>query len=362
MKQFLPDRILSRVLAVLAAGLLLLAAGLVAACGDEASGEDVDTVLSQTFGGKTKVSSGRVNLQLNAKLQGGANVRDPIKVALTGPFESRGDKQVPKLDLELTATAAGQTLTAGVISTGTKGYVNFQGTDYRVPPKTFNQFAADLKRQDDNENNVPDLNDLGVDPRKWLENPKNEGTEEVGGVETIHVSSDVNTAKLVDDLDKLLGKTSELGLSRSQRQQLPQSLPENVKQQIREGIKNAKIDVYTGKDDKILRKLQVQLDFEVAKNLQTQTAGITAGNVEFTVEVSDVNKPQAIEEPKSARPLSELQQQLGALSALPGAGGGSGSGSGSGSSGQSPKTQRYLECVQNAQGVKEIDECSALLR
>jgi hypothetical protein len=168
----------------------------------------------------------------------------------------------------------------------------------------------------------------------------------------------VNTAKLVDDLDKLLGKTGQLGLSRQQRQQLPQSLPESVKKQIRDGVKGAKIDVYTGKKDKILRKLRVVLDFEVAKNLQTQTSGISAGNVDFTVEASDINEPQEIEAPKNARPLSELRQQLGAIGALPN-GGGTG---GSGSSGQSPKTRRYLECVQNAVGVKQIDACAALLR
>jgi hypothetical protein len=186
-KQFLPDRILSRLLAVFAAGLLLLAVGVIAACGDKASGEDVDSVLNQTFGGKQKVSSGRLDMELNAKLQGAQNLKDPVKVKLAGPFESRGDKKVPKLDLELTAGAAGQTINAGVISTGTKGYITFQGTDYQVPPKLYKQFETELKQQDDNQNNIPDLSDLGVDPRKWLENPKNEGTEDVGGVETIHV-------------------------------------------------------------------------------------------------------------------------------------------------------------------------------
>jgi hypothetical protein len=364
-KQFFPDRILPRLLAVITAALLLLAVGVIAACGGDSSGADVDSVLNQTFGGKKKISSGRLDMTLVADLQGASTPKEPVKVKLGGPFESRGEKQVPKLDLQLSATAAGQTINAGVISTGTKGYINFQGTDYQVPTKTFDQFKTELKRQDGNQNSIPALSDLGVDPRKWLEDPKNEGTEKVGGVDATHISSGVNVAKLVDDLDKLLGKTGQLGLSPQQRQQLPQSLPENVKSQIRDSVKDAKLDVWTGKEDKILRKLRVKLDFAVAKNLQTQTSGISAGKIDFTVETSEVNKPQQIEEPKSARPLSELRGQLSALGALSGGTGSSGSGSsgsGSGSSGESPKTRRYLQCVQSAQGVKQIDECSALLK
>lgn len=361
MKQFLPDRSPSRLLAILAAGLLLLGAGVFAACGSGSS-EDVDNVLNETFGGKKKVSSGRLAMQLNADLQGQATGGNPVKVRFAGPFESRGDKKVPKLDLEMTATLAGQTINAGVISTGTKGYINFQGTDYRIPPKLFDQFATELAKDDDSSTDIPGLSQLGVDPRKWLKDPKNEGTEEVGGTETIHISSDLDTTKFVDDLDKLLGKSNQLGLSKAEQQRLPKSLDENTKKQIRDSVKDAKLDIWTGKDDKILRKLRVQMDFDVAKSLQAQTSGIRSGKIDFTVEESEVNKPQQIEEPKNARPLSELQQQLQALSGLTGGGTTGGSGSSSGSGSNSPKTQRYLQCVQSAQGVKEIDECSALLK
>jgi hypothetical protein len=394
-KQFLPHGILPRLLAALSAALLLLGAGFVAACGDEASGEDLNTVLSDTFGGKKQIDSGRIDVDLTADLEGLPQAQDPINVKIGGPFESRGDKQVPKLDLEISAGAAGQTFTAGVISTGEAGYVSFQGTDYRIPPRLFNQFARELRRQDSSQNNVPDLNDLGVDPRKWLVDPKDEGTEEVGGVETIHISSDVDVDKLTEDLDDLLGKTGQLGLTREQRQQLPSRLPDTVKKQISESVKSASVDIYTGKEDKILRKLQVKLDFEVAKNLRSQTAGVSKGKVDFTVEVSEVNKPQKVEAPTQARPLSELQDQLNSLGALGGlgatgsSGSGSSNGSGSGSSGgassgsgqpttpgsggtlgsgggsssaDTKKTRRYLRCVEDAKGVDQINECSSLLK
>jgi hypothetical protein len=92
----------------------------------------------------------------------------------------------------------------------------------------------------------------------------------------------------------------------------------------------------------------------------------------LSLEIADINKPQSIEAPKSAKPLSELQKQLGSsgfgsLGSQGGSGSGSGS-SGSGSSGSSgagvsPEVQkRYLKCVQNAKGTSELNKCSDLLK
>jgi hypothetical protein len=380
----------ARVIALLAGVALLLSGAGLAACGGGGGGEDVNKVLDQTFGGKRKIKSGRLNLNLTAKLEGSPQLKGPISVKIGGPFENRGTNQVPKLDLDLTAgTGTQASLRAGVISTGTRGYVSFQGNDYLLPSNTFDQFRQELKRQAKTDSKQPQLSALGVSPRGWLENPKNEGTEDVNGVETIHVSSDVNVGKLLDDVNRLLKRTSDIGLSVQQRRQLPRSIPPSTRKQIIDSVKDAKLDVFTGKDDKILRKVQVKLDFEVAEALRVQTAGVKSGTVDFTAEVADVNNPQQINAPKRASPLSDLQRQLGTLGGLqsgttggssPGgsssggssSGGSSGGttgassgttlGTGGGSSANSPKTRRYLKCVQKANGVDEIKACADLLK
>jgi hypothetical protein len=382
---FLP-RTLTRPLALLVALALLLAGAALVACGGSGDNENVNQVLDQTFGGKRKINSGRLNMNVSAKFVGLPQVKDPVSVQISGPFENRGRNQVPKLDLELSAGAGSQgSLRAGVISTGEKGYVTVQGQTYELPPNTFGQFRQELARQAKSDNQQPELSALGVNPRSWLENPKNEGTEDLNGVKTIHVSSDVNVGKLIDDVNHLLGRTGQLGLSAAQRRQLPRSIPPSTRKQIIDSVKEAKIDVYTGKDDKILRKLQLKLDYEVAEALRSQTAGVKGGSVDFSVEVSDVNKPQSITAPKQARPLSELQQQLNSLGALGAAGGSSSGGSSSGSSGSSsggsgssssgtnlgtgggpsassPKARRYLKCLEKASGTSEIEACAKLLK
>src|SRR4029079_3704599 len=99
-----------------------------------------------------------------------------------------------------------QNFTAGVISTGDDGYISYQGTYYKVPDKTFQQFKRNFEQQQRKEakNKSPDLAALGIDAEKWLKNPKVEGTEEVGGAEATHISSDVNLEALLADLAGIL--------------------------------------------------------------------------------------------------------------------------------------------------------------
>jgi hypothetical protein len=345
---------------------------------DGNSDESVTSVLNQTFGGKTKINSGVLKMAVNADLEGVAQLQGPVSVKFGGPFESRGQRKVPKLDLDLTANTGGQTFTAGVTSTGERGYITFQGTDYALPASTFDQFKRELRQAKQSESGVPDLTALGVNPRNWLKDPTDEGTEDVNGVETIHIASGVDVAKLLADVDRLLGRTGRLGLTQAQQQQLPKSIPSSVKKQIEDAVQEAKLDVYTGKADKILRKVVVKLRFEVPQKLRSQASGLRSGTIGFTLDVADLNKPQTINAPKQARPFSELQQLLtaGGLGATGASSSGGGSSSGAASSTGSgtsipsganaqvdkAKARKYLKCLEDANTQDQLTGCSSLLK
>jgi hypothetical protein len=347
------------------------------------SGQNVTSVLNDTFGGKTKINSGVLKLVVNADLKGVTQLQGPVAVKLGGPFESRGKRKVPKLDLDLTATSGGQTFTAGVLSTGERGYINFQGDDYALQASTFDQFKRELQQAKQSESSIPDLTALGVNPRNWLKDPSDEGTEDVNGVEAVHITAGVDVAKLLADVDHLLSRTNlgRLGLTQAQQQQLPKSIPASVKKQIQDAVKEAHLDVYTGKKDKILRKLVVKLRFEVPAKLRSQASGLRSGTIDFTLEVADLNKPQTINAPKQARPFSELQRLLNAsgLGAAGASSSGSGSTSGAASSGSGTtggtsigtgagaqvdkaKARKYLKCLEDAGTQEQLTGCSALLK
>ena len=203
-------------LAVLAATLAAMLG--LAACGGDGGGsdEDASAVINQTFSSKKEVNSGKLDMNVTAELEGSgaaSQLDGPVSLKLAGPFQTRGDDALPEVDLDLSVSGGGQTFTAGALTTGDAAFISYQGTDYRVPESQFQRLKRQIERdarRDKNRNNNFTFAQLGINPRDWIENPKNEGTEEVGGAQTIHVTADVNVAAFVNDLDDLLGRASSL--------------------------------------------------------------------------------------------------------------------------------------------------------
>jgi hypothetical protein len=366
-------RPISVLLALIAAALAVC----LAACGGE-NGDSADArqVVKQTFEGQKRVDSGRLNLSMTANLRAtglaATQLKEPVVIKMTGPFQSRGENALPAMDLQLSATGSGADFSAGAISTGEKGYVTFQGKPYSVPDNVFARFKRGFEqqqKQDNQSSNNIDLKALGINPDTWLKNPKDEGSEDVGGATTTHVSSDVDLDALLKDVDSLLKRADKLGLSRQQLQQVPQGLNSQSRKQIKDSIKKAKVDIWTGKDDKTLRRLELDLSFELPPALQSQAQGVEGGDIKLDLEVADVNKPQDIKAPANPRPWSELQRQLpqstlggGLGGSSGGLGGSSGGSTGSGTGGSSSKrAQEYLKCVQKAQKPEDVTQCGSIL-
>ena len=335
---------------------LLLAVGLVAgACGggsdDEASSStDVNELLTKTFTGSKDVDSGNLDLNLKIEAEGGDTQLDgPVSISLAGPFQAQGDGKLPKFKLDAAFEGAGQSIKAGATSTGDKGYLAFQGTDYVVEDQVFEQFKAGFEEaQKQGSQEQQSFASLGMDPRKWLTDPKNEGEAKVGDEDTIKITGGVDVSALLDDINNALEKASALGLQGAG--QVPEKLTEEQKRQVTEAVKDPRVEIYTGKDDMILRRMVVNLGVD-------DSAGDASGTVAFDVSISDLNEDQDIAEPADAKPFSELLGQFGAL----GLGGSSGSGS-SGGGGSSEDLEKFSQCITEAgDDVEKARKCSDLL-
>ena len=384
---------------------VVLCASLLASCGggdDGGTDESAQQLINQTFSGEKKVDSGKVNMDLNAKLAAtgaaASQLEGPISLKLTGPFQSRGEDKLPEVDFDMTVSAGGQKFTAGAVTTTEEAFISYQGTDYKIPQAQFERYKRQVERDarsNNDQQNQFDLATLGVNPRTWLRNPKKEGEEEVGGAETVHVSADVRIGALLEDVNDLIRRAGRLGLD---EQQVPGRIPRNTMRQIEDSVRAAKFDLWTGKDDKIMRRLQIEFSFDTPEDLQSQAQGVEGGTVDMKVEIADLNEDQEITVPKDARPLSELQSQLGigALGLGEGLGGGSSGGSsgssgsgssgssggssgggssgssggsssgsdlgtGGGSGGTSQRSERYLQCLSDAKVPADIEKCSAIL-
>jgi hypothetical protein len=346
---------------------LALAALGLAACGSSGGGGDssgggggdssnAQVLLTQTFTGLHKIDSGKVNLQLNIDAQGDSSLRGPIKVSLTGPFASAGSGNLPRFDLALDAHAADQGITAGLTSTSDRLFVKLGGTAYEVPATLLTQLKQSFQQQSQQKSGSNSLSSLGIHPMNWLKDPSVVGSESVGGVDTEHVTAQIDVSALLDDVDGLLAKFHDkVPAGAAGTAQIPDKLPADTRQKIEAAIKSAKVDVWTGKDDKTLRKLALALSIEPS------SGSLKSATVDLSVEIDDLNAPQTIEAPSSVHPLSELLGQMQGL--LGGAGlGGSALGGSSSGSGSSKQVDAYAQCLQQAgSDATKIQQCAALL-
>jgi hypothetical protein len=337
---------LTRIRTVVAAlAIVLLIPAVVAGCGGGSSSNDEDPqqVLDETFNNPTKVTSGNLDISVSGSAEGDQS--GDFSASISGPFQSEGETSFPQLDLtaNVSGSSGGPSLSfdGSLIATKDNAYVEYQGQAYEVGTQAFQQFAqayeqAAKQNQGQSKSGENVLGQFGVDPKAWLTNVTNEGTTDVEGTDTIHIHGDANVEQIVSDIQKISEQTG----SAATQQVTPQQLD-----QLKSSVQDASIDVYSGTDDHLLRKLELSLSITPPAS---SGASVSSVNVDFSVTLSDVNQPQTITAPSNAKPISDLLGQFG-LPGLPGAGTGGFSipGGGGSSSGGGP-SQAYFECIQKA--------------
>ena len=276
---------------------------------------DTDQLLKDTFGRKQPVSSGRLALAVNVDADGVAGLPSPLKIGLKGPFRTQKQGGKPAFDFDLSLGSKDGSVTLGAISAGGKSWLTVAGRAFTLQDSAFDS----LVKGDPSTGAPPvDLSTFGVDPRRWLRDPKQAGTEDLDGDRVIHLTSDVDTEPLVADLDSLLGRAGGVsgaaaGISAAQRKELVKA------------ITGANVDIWTGEKDHKLRRIKVDVDLK--------TPSGEKGTIELDLGVSQIDQKQAIGPPANPRPIAELTSALATLAARAGSGSAGGSGAASGSTG-----------------------------
>ena len=341
---------------------LALSVALVAGCGGgtapepASSSTDVNTLLRDTFRNFAKIKSATLTAKLAVEGQG-----QSVGATLSGPFESQGAGRLPKFQLDASLTSGAQSFAAGATWTGEKGFVNVQGTAYELSGALAKQLQAGYEqaaKQGGKQGGGNAAALLGVDFSKWLENGRNAGSAQVNGTHTIKVTGDADVAQVIDDLQRVAEKAKTLNLPGAT--QVPQKITPEQRRQIVAAVKKLAIEVYTGADDRILRRLVVVADL-------ADPASKSVSHLSFDLTLDKVGDPQSFQAPKDAKPFSELMKMAGRLNGVGGAlGGAPGSGSGSGSAGSgaasSDAVEKYARCVTDAKGDQaKAQKCAGLL-
>jgi hypothetical protein len=340
----------------------------VAGCGSDDdsgdSGEDPQTVLDETFNNDTKVTSG--DLSLTASVSAGGDQGGNFDFTLGGPFQGDAEDEaaIPQLDWEVSATGegAGQSIdfSGGLVVTADNAYVEYNGEAYEVGADEFAEVKEQFESQaatasGDAEGTFQeqcataieqaggDPSACDFDPAEWLTNETNDGTADVAGTETIHIAADADVDQMLTDIGNLASSVpgaAEQGFDPAQLGSLSGA------------VTAASIDVYSGAEDKVLRKLEANLTIDPSA-VVPEGVSVPVEDIEisFAVEIAGLNEDQTIEAPADARPIDELLGDAGidpsALGGVPGT---------------SESGDAFQECMQQATTAEEINACAAELQ
>lgn len=326
----------------LLAAVLLAAAWAITGCGSGggSSGQDTEKVLNDTFGKQSTIDRGRLRLLFEVRAPGVQGLPSPLTVDLGGPFQKVEGSKVPKFAFDLTLATRDGRVSVGVISTGKAGYVTLAGRAFSLGPANVARLAPGGGAAD--AGGGLSLKDIGLDPRRWLKDVRDAGVTELDGEEVVHLKANVDLSPMLGDLGGILGQAgggigSITGLGKGFGQSA---------EAIRKAVEGATVDIWTGKDDHVLRRIRV--------NILLDTPSGKPGTAVLELGITDQDREQAIGPPANPRPLTELTAAIAALAAQASRGG---------TTNGALSGQSYEQCLADAQSdVAKAQRCETLLR
>ena len=250
--------------------LCLLVATLAAGCG----GGQAHDVLSATAGNLGKIHSGDLTLRLVVSPRTGTKGR--IGFELRGPFALRAGS-LPIAKVVYTQIAGPREATATFISTGSKAYAEVNG---KVRELSAAQTQGIRMAAAGGSNNG--LGGLDID--SWVKDP--------------HVSSSGDLDHVSAKLDVVNAANGLLGLLRQLGRPAP-TIEGAEADRLRNAVTSSSFDVWTGKQDRLLRRLLLKADLglSVPSELRRVLGDVVGAKIHFELAVAHPNEPVTVAPP-----------------------------------------------------------------
>jgi hypothetical protein len=268
------------------AAALLAVAALAAGCGSSGRANEV---LARTATNLEEIRSGELTLRLVVSPREGTKGR--VGFELRGPFALKRNG-LPVAKIVYTQIAGARKGSATFISTGTKAFAELNGRAYELPPEStqlIRQAAAGIGGSNG-------LGQFEIDD--WVEDPVVTDGGEVGGAPTDRVAA---------DLDVVAAANGLLSLVRQLGRDVPRIQGEE-EERLREAVESSSFDVWSGREDHLLRRLLLKADlgFDVPESLRRALGEVVGAKIEFELAVSNPNEPVSVPAPPNPLPSSEL--------------------------------------------------------
>jgi len=301
-------------------------AGGLAACGEGGS-PSAQSQLQETFQSHKPIESGRIELSFALAPVGSPGTSAGAEALhLEGPFQSSGPGQLPRFALQISLSAAGHALAAGVTCTEDQLFIELGGTQFQAPASTvtaLQQGYAQATRGSSSAASGSTFAPLGVDPGAWLVNPTVAGSADLEGTETVHIVAGLDLPRFFADAEKLSGAGGAVGLGAGA--QGSGLFSTAVISALSRSVRSARVDVYTGAHDHLLRRLSLSVTIASTPATRSALGGLTSATLTLVLELSELDRPQTILAPSNPQPISQLPavlERLGLTGLAQGSGGG----------------------------------------
>jgi hypothetical protein len=259
---------------------LLAAAALLAGCGGGSS----TSVLSKTASNLGKIRSGTISFGIVVTPRGSAG-GSPFGFRMRGPLAFARSGSLPVADVRYTQIANGKQATVTLVTDGKAGWIEVSGKAYALPDERLSPLRSALGSLQGKQGG---LREIRID--RWIESPKLSDGGTVGGAGTDHVHARLNVVRALGDL----------GVSRP-------VAGEDAKRLAR-ATRASTIDVWTGKKDRLLRRLTLDVEFglDVPKSLRRALGRLVGAHVVVELGVAHPNAPVHVTAPANPLPYSAL--------------------------------------------------------
>ncbi|MBI4896924.1 MAG: hypothetical protein HY827_00985 [Actinobacteria bacterium] len=266
------------------------------------SAGDLMRQASTSFG---DVERGTFNFKMSITPKGSATA-ETSTISLSGPFELIPGKPLPLAKINYTVTSGERSQEVVLLTTGEKAYTVIQGQAYELPASATKDLRKATKQlsSGDSGKSKPKQNGLTglkLNFDRWLENPRVGSGSEIDGTSTWRTSAAVDVVAALKDLS-----ASAKALGGVTGAKVPELTEDDIKQ-LKSSFRNAKVIVYVGRYDRIVRLLDLTMDFTTPAEFASTTGGITGGRLNLRIGISRPNKPVNVKPPSSPLPFKALQ-------------------------------------------------------